>query len=312
MLTGESVPVIKNSLKPTEDFFDLENEEASKKITLFSGTKVIQARNTGGQSCTALVVRTGFVTTKGSLVRDILYPKPVNFKFYRESVYFVFAMALVALSGFAISFNKLKEDYTNTKDLIKRSLDLITIAVPPALPATMSVGVSFAIRRLRLVNIFCISPPRVNISGMLQIMVFDKTGTLTEDGLEVKGVVGCLGAKGDNGDPKFAMFTESIGQLLPQQLKDLSKYLLYNSVKLNEAMACCHSLTYVNGLLVGDPLDIEMFNSTNWLLDESRSLNGSVRPRDQNIAYELEICRRFDFESKLQRMCSIVKNTSDN
>ena len=77
-------------------------------------------------------------------------------------------------------------------------------------------------------------------------------------------------------------------------------------------MACCHSLTYVNGLLVGDPLDIEMFKSTKWMLDESRSLNGFVRPNDHNIGYELEVCRRFDFESKLQRMCSIVKNTSDN
>ena len=105
MLTGESVPVIKNSLSPSEDYFDLANEDSAKKSILYSGTKVIQARNTGGQSCIALVIRTGFVTTKGSLVRDILYPKPVNFKFYRESIYFVFAMSLVALIGFAATFN---------------------------------------------------------------------------------------------------------------------------------------------------------------------------------------------------------------
>ena len=213
MLTGESVPVIKNSLSPSEDFFDLANEESAKKNILYSGTKVIQARNTGGQSCMALVVRTGFVTTKGSLVRDILYPKPVNFKFYRESIYFVFAMALVALIGFASTFNRLRKDY-DTYDLIIRSLDLITIAVPPALPATMSVGISFAIGRLKKVNIFCISPPRVNISGMLQIMVFDKTGTLTEDGLQIKGVVGRNGAQGNDIDPVFTDFQESIGILL--------------------------------------------------------------------------------------------------
>ena len=67
--------------------------------------------------------------------------------------------------------------------MIDKSLDLITITVPPALPATMSVGVAFAINRLKRKKIFCISPPRVNVSGMIQIMVFDKTGTLTEDGL---------------------------------------------------------------------------------------------------------------------------------
>jgi cation-transporting ATPase 13A2 len=33
--------------------------------------------------------------------------------------------------------------------LIDKSLDLITIAVPPALPATMSAGIAFAISRLK-------------------------------------------------------------------------------------------------------------------------------------------------------------------
>jgi cation-transporting ATPase 13A3/4/5 len=44
MLTGESVPVIKNSLNPFgKEVFDPQMPE-SKKHTLFSGTKVIQAR----------------------------------------------------------------------------------------------------------------------------------------------------------------------------------------------------------------------------------------------------------------------------
>ena len=54
----------------------------------------------------------------------------------------------------------------------------------------MSVGVAFAIQRLKKSKIFCISPPRVNVSGMIQIMVFDKTGTLTEDGLQLMGIRG--------------------------------------------------------------------------------------------------------------------------
>jgi P-type E1-E2 ATPase len=62
-------------------------------------------------------------------------------------------------------------------------LDLITITVPPALPAAMTVGTVFSINRLKKSRIFCISPPRVNVAGRVQLMVFDKTGTLTEDGL---------------------------------------------------------------------------------------------------------------------------------
>jgi cation-transporting ATPase 13A3/4/5 len=40
------------------------------------------------------------------------------------------------------------------------------------------------------------------------------------------------------------------------------------SVQLNEAMACCHSITYVDGHLIGDPLEIKMFQSTKWKLFE--------------------------------------------
>lgn len=67
---------------------------------------------------------------------------------------------------------------------------MITITVPPALPAAMTIGTVFAINRLKKKKIFCISPQRVNVSGRVNIMVFDKTGTLTEEGLEVYGFRG--------------------------------------------------------------------------------------------------------------------------
>ena len=48
----------------------------------------------------ALVVRTGFLTTKGNLVRDILYPKPIHFEFYTDGLKFVGMMACLAILGF--------------------------------------------------------------------------------------------------------------------------------------------------------------------------------------------------------------------
>jgi P-type E1-E2 ATPase len=54
----------------------------------------------------------------------------------------------------------------------------------------MTAGTAFAISRLRKNKIYCISPPRVNVSGRVNMMVFDKTGTLTEDGLQVYGFRG--------------------------------------------------------------------------------------------------------------------------
>jgi cation-transporting ATPase 13A3/4/5 len=54
----------------------------------------------------------------------------------------------------------------------------------------MTIGTIFAINRLKKKQIFCISPPRVNVSGRVSLMVFDKTGTLTEDSLQVYGARG--------------------------------------------------------------------------------------------------------------------------
>ena len=64
---------------------------------------------------------------------------------------------------------------------------MVTVIVPPALPATLSIGISFAIYRLRQSKIFCIQPNKLNMSAIIQTMVFDKTGTLTEEGLQIVG-----------------------------------------------------------------------------------------------------------------------------
>ena len=47
MLTGESVPVIKNALLPTNQLYNPQVYDSIKKYTLFSGTKIIQTRGVG-------------------------------------------------------------------------------------------------------------------------------------------------------------------------------------------------------------------------------------------------------------------------
>jgi len=61
-----------------------------------------------------------------------------------------------------------------------------------------------------------------------------------------------------------------------------------------------------------------MFESTGWHLDETNKASNLgiaddlvlayVRPTKEPCGYQFAIVKRFDFESKLQRMSTIVRN----
>lgn len=58
---------------------------------------------------------------------------------------FVAIMAIIAVLGFIGIFPILLIQKASVSTLVDRSLNLIVIAVPPALPAAMSCGMVFAI-----------------------------------------------------------------------------------------------------------------------------------------------------------------------
>lgn len=97
---GESVPITKTALSSGSEIYNIETH---KRHTLFSGTNVIQTRFYDGEYILARVVRTGFDTTKGSLVKSILYPSAIGFKFYKDSLKFVLFLFFVATFGMAFS-----------------------------------------------------------------------------------------------------------------------------------------------------------------------------------------------------------------
>lgn len=128
---------------------------------------MIQTRPVGDEPVFALVSNTGFLTTKGALIRDILYPKEIQFNFRSDGNRFTFIIAALAIIGcFAVVRFELDMGI-ETKIIVNRFLDVITQAVPPALPAVLSCGVIFAINRLKKSKIFCIAPPRINLAGQI-------------------------------------------------------------------------------------------------------------------------------------------------
>ncbi|XP_066996755.2 polyamine-transporting ATPase 13A3 [Anabrus simplex] len=303
MLTGESVPITKTPLPNLADVLYDSKEHA--KHTLFCGTQVIQTRYISNEPVLAVVIRTGFSTAKGDLVRSIMYPPPVDFKFEHDSYKFVELLACIASIGFIYTVITKYLRGISISSIALQALDLITIVVPPALPAAMTVGRFYAQNRLQSKKVYCISPRTINVSGSIDCVCFDKTGTLTEDGLDMWGAVPVI-------DRKFLVPVKNIQRL------SISEFLI--------GMTTCHSLTVIDGKLCGDPLDLKMFESTGWILEEPEVNDNSkfdvifptvVKPPEQHslngviIDYELPleigIVRQFTFSSSLQRMSVICR-----
>jgi cation-transporting ATPase 13A3/4/5 len=57
-----------------------------------------------------------------------------------------------------------------------RFFDMITVAVPPALPACLTIAQVFSIGRLKQMGIYVTGPHTITLAGQLDIVCFDKTG----------------------------------------------------------------------------------------------------------------------------------------
>ncbi|KAL3182625.1 hypothetical protein MRX96_034540 [Rhipicephalus microplus] len=283
LVPGESVPVVKTPLLPSYEEFSAEHH---RRHVLFRGTQVLQTRYYGNNRVTALVVRTGFSTAKGALVRSILFAQPAPFRFYRDAILFVLLLFAVASVGMVYTLylyviRQKVQHFCDESEVARLATGKLARdrascpghryyrLFPPALPAAMTVASVYALKRLRRASIYCVSPHRINTAGNIDVVCFDKTGTLTDGGLELWGMLMA----------KEKRFNSPISE--PCEIPVRSPFLI--------AMATCHTLTSVGSELVGDPLDLAMFRSTHW------------------VPFEVGIIRQFPFSSFLQRMSVVCR-----
>lgn len=292
MLTGESVPVAKTAAQPGG---------AHAKARLSGGTRVLQTRAApGGGAVLARVATTGFSTEKGRLIRSILFPRAGRMDLTRDGNRFV-ACVLVPMAlagGVASCAHALQQGNPFT---VASALDLVSIAVPPALPATMAVGVATAVERLRRRSIFCIAPNRVNMAGRVTRVCFDKTGTLTYDGLTMMGLRPLT-------DGDSAAFADEIPAASVADACAVSRALTPLQC-LALIMAACQSLRHLRDAggeeeLVGDPLEVVMLQSSGWVLEAG--CDGCVRVRAPTSQLAATQLLSFDFNSEQARMAVAV------
>jgi magnesium-transporting ATPase (P-type) len=124
----------------------------------------------------------------------------------------------------------------------------------------------------------------------VEVCCFDKTGTLTSDDMLLEGIAGldgkgvelmrdvrgssppearpntnpspCLVCTSFSLDMTFARFIQHATRKTGQaRLQHASYGLLLPHLQVQRVLAGCHSLVYVDGELVGDPLELAGFNA---------------------------------------------------
>ncbi|KAI9009243.1 hypothetical protein DFJ74DRAFT_687468 [Hyaloraphidium curvatum] len=208
MLTGESIPLLKDPLAPPADgsaSAPLDPAEAHRTHCLSSGTTLLSATPPTqplpsgaplpeAKGLVAVVLRTGFASEQGRLLQLIAYSQSPVSSDTRETfmaLLLLFSFALVA-AGYV--WREGREKGKDVQELVVRAIVIVTSVVPRGLPMQMATAVHTALLSLFRAGIFCTEPHKVPLAGKVSHVVFDKTGTVTTDRLVPVGVVNADGA----------------------------------------------------------------------------------------------------------------------
>jgi P-type Ca2+ transporter type 2C len=182
-LTGESVPVPK-IVQPIDGDVGL----GDRRNMLFSGTVATYGRGE------AVVVATGMETEVGRIAGLLetseKQPTPLQQELDRTGrrlsaimlaiCAVVFAAGLVSTATFTLNV---------VLGLFLFAVALAVAAIPEALPAIVTVGLSLGVRRLAAAHAIVRKLPAVETLGAATVICSDKTGTLTRNEMTVRAIM---------------------------------------------------------------------------------------------------------------------------
>ena len=234
MLTGESVPQIKDSVTKLDYLRDLnlDTKLKHKNSIIFAGTKVVKSERNEeyeplpkcietpppDRGAICYVIKTGFSTSQGKLLRTVLYSGERN-----KGDDTIEAFVFIGV----------------------RCIIIITSVVPAELPIELSLTINNSLFFLQSKRIICIEPFRIPFAGKIDICCFDKTGTLTKDEFIMRGMV-------------------QMNSKEPLRAIDSNEETL--SILLG-----CNSLLNINGKPVGDPIEVAMFKEVKGKIERTEA-----------------------------------------
>lgn len=180
ILTGESVPQVKESIGFRDPHEELDMVDKHKTHILNGGTELVQTYGMPDlprhippppkEGVIGYVIRNGFATKKGKLMRTILDTTGRATVESKEAYVFLFILFIVACisSGYVLN-EGLKDENRNRYKLLLRCIIILTSVVPPELPMELSLAVNYSMMEIIKKAIFCTEPFRMPLAGMIDI-----------------------------------------------------------------------------------------------------------------------------------------------
>ncbi|KAF3273893.1 hypothetical protein TWF173_010297 [Orbilia oligospora] len=312
MLSGESTPLLKDSIALRPGDALIEPEGLDKNAILYGGTKVLQVTHAAGgeenpetnvkvplapdNGALAVVTKTGFETSQGQLVRTMIYStEPVSANNVEALLFILFLLMFAIAASWYVWTEGVLQDRKRSKLLLDCVL-IITSVVPPELPMELSLAVNTSLAALSKYAIYCTEPFRIPFAGRVDVCCFDKTGTLTGEDLVVEGVAGLNGQEhGPSG--KVTPSLQRVAEV---------------GAETTLVLATAHALVRLDeGEIVGDPMEKATLEALGWSLGKNDTLTSNKLSAAPGKAYSqtssiVTIRRRFQFSSTLKRQSSVA------
>lgn len=295
MLSGESTPLLKESIRNRESEATFMPTSLDKNSLLHGGTSCLQVTPPEEASTSlplppdggaiALVTKTGFETIQGSLVRVMIFSSERMTVANRESLFFIlFLLVFAVIASRYVWIEGTRMGRVQSK-LILDCIIVITSVVPPELPMELTMAVNQSLASLAKHYIYCTEPFRIPLAGRIDVCCFDKTGTLTAEDLVFEGLAG-LGD--DFSNEEASKLVKCSSDEVPETTLDV--------------MGSTHALVRLdNGDVVGDPMEKETLKASEWML--SKHFKGVIEGHHKKI----HVLKHFQFSSSLKRSSVISK-----
>ncbi len=179
MLTGESVPVEKNS-----GVVAAKASLADRHNMAYSGTLVTYGTGLG------VVVATGDLTEIGRINKLLGTVSPLVTPLLRQIAEFSRWLTIIILTVAIVTFlYGWYIEHSSLTDLFLSVVSLAVAAIPEGLPAIMTITLAIGVQLMARQNAIIRRLPAVETLGSVTVICTDKTGTLTCNEMTVKSVI---------------------------------------------------------------------------------------------------------------------------